>query len=264
METVTCVELPLSFVNTICAVLLETPAGRVSQGTCMFTWLALTYWIGAAMLLKVTVTLFRDVESGTVLEIAMVEARLVPKIEAREPGATPCTEGAPAPFTIPPLVMVGVFCENAIGTQASASIQHQSSRIDLILCELGHLRRRKGKEFTYATWAHAESCFPAGHGPVTYTEKGGGSRTMSTDVLTALISAGAAVITAVTALLLNYRGFSSIESRLTALESSTNARFLALENRMDARFNAIQADLKEFYRLLADHDKRIQRLEDKP
>lgn len=87
---------------------------------------------------------------------------------------------------------------------------------------------------------------------------------MSTDVLTALISAGAAVITAVTALLLNYRGFSSIESRLTALESSTNARFLALENRMDARFNAIQADLKEFYRLLADHDKRIQRLEDKP
>jgi hypothetical protein len=98
---------------------------------------------------------------------------------------------------------------------------------------------------------------------------------MSTDVLTALISAGAAVITAVTALLLNYRGFSSIESRLTALESSTNARslalesstnarFLALENRMDARFNAIQADLKEFYRLLAGYDKRIQRLEDKP
>jgi hypothetical protein len=82
---------------------------------------------------------------------------------------------------------------------------------------------------------------------------------MSTDVLTALISAAAAVITAGTALVLNYRGFSSIEVRITSLDN----RVTALENRIDSRREAMQADLKEFYRFLAEHDQRIQRLEDR-
>jgi hypothetical protein len=36
-----------------------------------------------------------------------------------------------------------------------------------------------------------------------------------------------------------------------------------LRKEMIAGFDAIQADLKEFYKLLADHDKRITRLEEK-
>jgi len=85
------------------------------------------------------------------------------------------------------------------------------------------------------------------------------STPMSTAVLTALISASAAVITAITALLLNYRGFSSIDSRFATLEN----RITGLENRIDRRLENIEADLKEFFKVLADHDKRIGRLEDK-
>lgn len=83
---------------------------------------------------------------------------------------------------------------------------------------------------------------------------------MSENVLTAIISASTSTAVAVTALILAYRGFGSIESRLAALEN----RMSAIEARLDRRLDAIQADLKEFYRILTEHDKRIQRLEDKP
>jgi pilus assembly protein TadC len=76
---------------------------------------------------------------------------------------------------------------------------------------------------------------------------------MSDTVIVALISAGSSVLVAVTALVLNYRGFASMD-----------ARFIALENRMDRRLEAIEADLKEFYRMLAELDKRISRLEERP
>ena len=56
-----------------------------------------------------------------------------------------------------------------------------------------------------------------------------------------------------TALILNQRNYSALENRITALESRMDARF----NSVDARFNSIQNDLKEFYRLLADYDKRL-------
>jgi len=39
-------------------------------------------------------------------------------------------------------------------------------------------------------------------------------------------------------------------------------RFTACENRTDRRLDGIETDLKEFIRILGDHDKRIQRLED--
>lgn len=48
-------------------------------------------------------------------------------------------------------------------------------------------------------------------------------------------------LTAITALILNYRGFNSIERRLEIIEK----------------------DLKEFFRELSNHDKRISKLEDK-
>ena len=104
---------------------------------------------------------------------------------------------------------------------------------------------------------------------------------MTETVIVALISAGSSVLVAITALVLNYRGFASIDARFAALENSVNGRFAALENsvngrfaslenritnfenRIDRRLDAMQADMKEFYRVLAEHGKRISRLEDK-
>lgn len=62
---------------------------------------------------------------------------------------------------------------------------------------------------------------------------------MTENVLTALISAGAMSLTAVTALVLNYRGFNSIERRLEIIEK----------------------DLKEFFKELSSHDKRIDNVD---
>jgi hypothetical protein len=64
---------------------------------------------------------------------------------------------------------------------------------------------------------------------------------MSDTVVVALISSGSATLVAITALLLNYRGFTSIENRLAVIEH----------------------DVKEFYRLLGLHDTEIVRLKDK-
>ena len=63
---------------------------------------------------------------------------------------------------------------------------------------------------------------------------------MSDTVTVAVISASGSVAVAVTALILNYRLFGSLELRIEVIES----------------------DLKTFFRDLADHDKRIMRLED--
>lgn len=62
---------------------------------------------------------------------------------------------------------------------------------------------------------------------------------MNDPVVVALISASGSVAVAVTALILNYRLFNSLERRI----------------------EIIQADLKQFFRDLAEHDKRIARLE---
>jgi len=65
---------------------------------------------------------------------------------------------------------------------------------------------------------------------------------MTETVIVALITAGASALVSITALLLNYRGFASIDSR-----------FASVERRLDA----MQADLKEFYRLLAGITKPL-------
>ena len=82
---------------------------------------------------------------------------------------------------------------------------------------------------------------------------------MDTNVLTAIISPSASAAVAITALILNSRGFASLENRMIALEN----RMIALENRMTAMETRIHSDLQEFYRILTDQDRRIQRLEDK-
>jgi uncharacterized membrane protein YfbV (UPF0208 family) len=86
------------------------------------------------------------------------------------------------------------------------------------------------------------------------------------NVLTAAISAGAAVVTAIVALIVNSRGFSLLDSRI----GDTNRRIDDFRNDTNRRFDetnrrleTIDADLKEFFKVQAEHDKRIQRLEDK-
>jgi hypothetical protein len=82
------------------------------------------------------------------------------------------------------------------------------------------------------------------------------------NVLVALISASGSIVIGVTALILAYRGFSSIDSRFASLDSrfaAIDSRFASIEHRLDM----MQQDLKQFYQMLADHDKRISRLEDK-
>lgn len=64
---------------------------------------------------------------------------------------------------------------------------------------------------------------------------------MSDTVTVAIVSAGGSVAVAITALLLNFRLFNSLERRIEVIET----------------------DLKQFFRSLADHDKRISKLEEK-
>jgi hypothetical protein len=80
---------------------------------------------------------------------------------------------------------------------------------------------------------------------------------MSETVIVALITAGTSALVAITALLLNYRGFASMDARFASLEGTMNSRFASVEQRL----NIMQADLKEFYKVQAEHDKRISRLE---
>jgi hypothetical protein len=82
---------------------------------------------------------------------------------------------------------------------------------------------------------------------------------MNPNVLVAAIAAGGSVVVAITALLLNYRGFDAIDKRFVSLEQRFEQRFASIERRLDL----IEADLKEFFRLLARHETDITRLKDK-
>ena len=64
---------------------------------------------------------------------------------------------------------------------------------------------------------------------------------MTDTVIVALISTSGTLSVAITALLLNYRLFNSLERRI----------------------EVIKQDLKQFFRQLAEHDKRLSKLEDK-
>src|SRR5258708_3411065 len=82
-------------VATICAVPLEFGAvtGSTSHRTCTLIWSPLaSLWntpeIAAGMPLKLTFMSAKDIESGIELAVVLAEAKLVPKIETSEPGAT--------------------------------------------------------------------------------------------------------------------------------------------------------------------------------
>ena len=68
---------------------------------------------------------------------------------------------------------------------------------------------------------------------------------------TSIIALSGAVIVPVTALLLNYRGLASIDSRFGSIDS----RFAAIDNRfasLERRLDVMERDLKDFYRLHYD------------
>jgi hypothetical protein len=75
---------------------------------------------------------------------------------------------------------------------------------------------------------------------------------MDNTVIVALISSGGSVLVAITALILNYRGFASID-----------ARMLALESRVDARFNLMQSDMRDLNKSMTALEIDVAMLKDK-
>ena len=71
------------------------------------------------------------------------------------------------------------------------------------------------------------------------------------------------MLVAITALILNYRGFASLDARLTSLESRVDGRFTSLEARFDARFNSMQADMKDLNKTMTALEIGVALLKDK-
>ena len=82
---------------------------------------------------------------------------------------------------------------------------------------------------------------------------------MDNTVIVALISAGGSVLVAITALVLNYRGFASIDGSFASLE----ARMLAFEGRVDARLNMLQSDMKDLNKAMTALELDVALLKDK-
>ena len=108
--------------TTTLAVPETVGSGRTSQGTCAAIMFSDTNCRGAAMPLKVTETSATVVERGTVSRRARPEARLVPKIETMEPGATPAPRSKLAALATPPSEMTGDWA-CAAATQQTAVMQ---------------------------------------------------------------------------------------------------------------------------------------------
>lgn len=75
---------------------------------------------------------------------------------------------------------------------------------------------------------------------------------MANTVIVALISAGGSVLVAVTALILNYRGFASLDTRMHDLET-----------RVDGRLNLMQTDMKDLNRAMTALEIDVALLKDK-
>jgi poly-gamma-glutamate capsule biosynthesis protein CapA/YwtB (metallophosphatase superfamily) len=78
---------------------------------------------------------------------------------------------------------------------------------------------------------------------------------MNPNVLVAAITAAGGIAVAITALLLNSRGFTDLGVRIADLGGRMD--------RLDRRLDVIEADLKEFNKILWRHDADIDRLKDK-
>jgi hypothetical protein len=72
------------------------------------------------------------------------------------------------------------------------------------------------------------------------------------NILAAIISAASSAAVAITALVLNQRGFTTLENRMSALENRVDRRLESLEGKVDVL-------MQKFYEL----DNRVSRMEDK-
>ena len=82
---------------------------------------------------------------------------------------------------------------------------------------------------------------------------------MNPTVLGTIITSSGSILVAIVALALNHRGFADLRSEM-------NARFAGVEKRLDLiehRMDVLESDLKEFNKVLAQHDTDIVRLKDK-
>jgi hypothetical protein len=89
---------------------------------------------------------------------------------------------------------------------------------------------------------------------------------MDNNILIALIGACSSGLVAITALILNYRGFSlidgrfsSLESRFSSFENSVNNRFTSLERRLDS----MHADMKDLNKTMTALEIDVAVLKDK-
>jgi hypothetical protein len=78
---------------------------------------------------------------------------------------------------------------------------------------------------------------------------------MDNTIIVALITSGSSVLIAVTALLLNYRGFAAIDGRF----SSIDARFSSIERRLDM----MQSDMKDLNKTMTALEIDVALVKDK-
>ncbi|MDQ2947307.1 MAG: hypothetical protein M3Y27_15475 [Acidobacteriota bacterium] len=79
---------------------------------------------------------------------------------------------------------------------------------------------------------------------------------MDPNLTTAIVSASATALVAIVALIQNSKRFEEMGKRIEDVGKRID--------RVEKQLDVIQSDLKEFFRTLAELDKRTQRIEDKP
>ena len=85
---------------------------------------------------------------------------------------------------------------------------------------------------------------------------------MDNTIIVALITSGSSVLIAVTALLLNYRGFAAIDGRFSSIDarfSSIDARFSSIERRLDM----MQIDMKDLNKTMTALEINVVLVKDK-
>lgn len=82
---------------------------------------------------------------------------------------------------------------------------------------------------------------------------------MDNTVIVALISSGSSMLVAITALILSYRGFASIDARFNSLETSINTRFATIDRRLEL----LQSDMKDLNKSMTALEIDVALLKDK-
>jgi hypothetical protein len=82
---------------------------------------------------------------------------------------------------------------------------------------------------------------------------------MNPDVLVAIISAASSAAVAITALILNQRGFTTIENRITSIDNRLNR----MEDKYERLRSEVHEDIKLLTGKLIEMDNRLGRIEDR-